>query len=299
MSNRTTVRDVLRAADAVRRRVDRDIPAITTWTVATGRTPVPTAGGLLVPIDLAVDDRQVTELDVLVVCALGTNDPTGILGALMRDEVRALRHSLRERSHQGGEVAAACTGTFVLAEAGLLDRRRATTSWWLADTFQRRYPMVELDMTRMVVRDGLVTTAGAAFAHIDLAMSLVSRVSPQLAEATAAALLIDDRPARSIESALGYLAAADPLVTAFEAWVRQNLERDVGVGDAALALGANRRTLERRVRLRLGTSPYDLIRRLRIERANHLRRTTNLGLGEIAPVVGYRSAAALRAVLKR
>ncbi|GAB1688579.1 GlxA family transcriptional regulator [Krasilnikovia sp. M28-CT-15] len=294
----TTILDVLRAANAARRQVDRNIPDIPVRTVAAERAPVSTAGGLLVPVDLALTDGAVAGLDLLVIPALAADGPASVVDALMREEVRAVRSSLRDWSLEGREVAAACTSTFLLAEAGLLDNRRATTSWWLSETFQNRYPRAELDTSRMVVRDGPVTTAGAAFAHIDLALNLVARVSPQLAEATAAALLIDERPARSVESILGYLTEADRLLSDFESWVRANLERDIGVADAALALGTTRRTLERRVRGRLGMTPYALIRRLRVERADHLLRTTALPLATIAPMVGYRNASTLRALLK-
>jgi transcriptional regulator GlxA family with amidase domain len=298
-SGLTSVLDVLRAANAARRQLDREIPPIVVRTVARSLEAVPTAGGLLVPVDLAFDSDEVATLDVLVIPAIGANTPASVEDALLRPDIRALRTSLRYwAEHTGMEFAAACTGTFVLAESRLLDNRCATTSWWLTGTFRDRYPGVELDMSRMVIRDGPITTAGAAFAHIDLAMSLVSRVSPQLADITAAMLLVDERPARSIESALGYLSSADQIVTDFEAWVRANLDRDIAIIDAALAIGTNRRTLERRTMLRLGTTPYAVVQRLRVERANHLRRTTSLSLDQIAPMVGYRNTASLRRVLK-
>ena len=70
-------------------------------------------------------------------------------------------------------VAAACIGTFVLAESGLLDTHRATTTWWLAPLFRKRYPNVELDESNMIVKSGRFVTAGAALGHLDLALWLI------------------------------------------------------------------------------------------------------------------------------
>jgi hypothetical protein len=167
-----------------------------------------------------MDEAGSSSLDLLVVPALAVNTSAGIVDAMVRDDVRAIRSAIREWAEAGRPLAAACTGTFVLADAGLLDSRLATTSWWLVDDFRRRYPRVALDMSRMVVADGPIVTAGAAFAHIDLAMHIVAGLSPQLADATAALLLFDQRPARSADAAHTYLASTDPLVIDFEAWIR-------------------------------------------------------------------------------
>ncbi|HET6352833.1 GlxA family transcriptional regulator [Streptomyces sp.] len=294
-SGLTTILDVLRTADAARPRVDQNIPPLETLTVATCLDPVHTAGGLTVPVDRTIDDCAAnTDVDLLVVPALAAQSPAMMVDALMREETQAVRATLRLWAAEGRDLAAACTGTFVLAEAGLLDHRHATTSWWLSDIFRHRYPAVELDMSRMVVLDGNIVTAGAAFAHIDLAMSLVARVSPALARETASALLIDERPAESVNAVTHYLSDHDQLTNDFEAWVRANLHCSISVADAALALSTTRRTLERRMRERHGVSPYAFIRALRSERAKHLRATTLLPAADIARQVGYRDAASLR-----
>ncbi|MGH3522182.1 MAG: GlxA family transcriptional regulator [Mycobacterium sp.] len=279
--------------------VDRDIPAITTSVLAATDT-VLTGGGLVVRADRRLDRDDLERLDVLLVLGLGATTAVAVEEAMSRTDVRLLVSLLRERPLPSSlAVAAACTGTFVLAQAGLLDGRRATTSWWLTGTFLRRFPQVELDMGRMVVRSGPVTTAGAAFAHIDLALSFVLEVSAQLASETASFLLIDERPARSVEAALGYLAETDALVADFECYVRLHLDQPFTISHAAMSIGTTRKTLERHMRGRVGVSPHDLVQRLRAERALHLRRTTTMSMEQIAHLVGYRNATTLRALLRQ
>lgn len=294
----TSVLDILRVAELLRPSVDAAIPPVESALIGL-RPTIRTANGFIVESTRDLTDPM-DDLDVLVIPALGAITVPEVEMALSSPEVEELRAVLRSGpASTVARFASACTGSFVLAEAGHLDHVRATTSWWLSGEFARRYPAVELDMTRMVVRSPRTITAGAAFAHIDLAISLVADVSSPLAEATARHLLIDERPSRAIEAALGHLANNDMMVSRFEAWGREHLAEAVTIHQAAEALNVTRRTLERHVRSRTGLTPAQIFQRLRLERARHLRRTTELSMDQIARRVGYASAVTLRRALTR
>jgi len=196
-------------------------------------------------------------------------------------------------------MSAACIGTFVLAESGLLDHQDSTTTWWLAPLFRRRYPSVRLDESRMIVKSGKVVTAGAALSHIDLALWLIRQRSPRLAGLVARYLVVDSRPAQSVYALVDHLTHSDPLVERFERWARASLGTGFSLDQAAAAVGASKRTLARRMRAVLGKSPLSYFQELRVERAVHLLKTTDQSVKTIAARVGYADDLTLRALLRR
>lgn len=255
---------------------------------------VRTGHGLSVPTlpwrELAADPPE-----LVVMPSIGVRSPSAVIDVVRRHP--ALAHV--EQWHASGvAMAAACSGTFFLAEAGVLDGLRATTSWWLAGTFRDRYPRVDLDETRVVVHDN-VTTAGAGYAHLDLALALVNAVSPALAGLTAAYLVAGRRDVQvGVVPTFGRVVAP-ALVVAFERYARAHLHESPTIGDLARAIGTSERTLQRVMADALDTSPTHYLQELRLTHAVHLLATTDLSTSAVAGSVGYHSADALRAVLRR
>ena len=259
------------------------------------RSSVRSAHGLRVPV--AAIGRRTP--DVVVVPAIGFKMPEPLERALARPDVRDAAAALRSWSRREVTTTAACIGTFVLAESGLLDGQRATTTWWLAPMFRRRYPEIALDESNMVVRSGRFVTAGAALGHLDLALFLVRRVSPQLAALAAKYLIVDSRPSQSAYALTDHLVHDDPVVQRFESWARARLARGFSLDEAARAVGASKRTLARHMQSVLGKSPLAYFQSLRVERAVHLLKTGNASVDEIAARVGYADGATLRTLLRR
>jgi len=259
------------------------------------RKAVKTSQGLRVPVH-AVGARTP---DCVVVPAIGFKMPGPLQAALARPDVGDAAAALRQWARRGATVTAACIGTFVLAESGLLGRHQATTTWWLAPLFRKRYPGVELDESNMIVRSGRFVTAGAALGHMDLALYIVRGVSPQLASLTAKYLIVDSRPSQSAYALTDHLIHSDPIVQRFETWARGRLTHGFSLDAAARAVGSSKRTLARRMRSVLGKSPLSYFQSLRVERAVHRLKTGSASVDEVAARVGYTDGATLRALLRR
>lgn len=263
--------------------------------IAGVRKIVKTSQGLTVPLN----SPPWRSPDCVVVPAIGFKMPGPLEEALARPDIGDASDSLRDWSRRGAMMSAACIGTFVLAESGLLDQHHATTTWWLAPLFRKRYPGVLLDESKMIVKSGTIVTAGAALGHVDLALWLVRSVSPTLASLTAKYLIVDSRPSQSAYALTDHLVHADPLVLRFENWARSRLKEAFSLDEAAAAIGASKRTLARRLHSVLGMSPLSYVQSLRVERAVHLLKTTSDNVDEIAEQVGYSEGSILRVLLRR
>jgi transcriptional regulator GlxA family with amidase domain len=234
--------------------------------------------------------------DVAVMPAVGLRPPNEIIGAVSGHGMLPAVSALREG---GTGLAAACSGAFFLAEAGILDGLSATTSWWLGAAFRSRYPKVDLDESRTLAVAGNIITAGAAFAHIDLALSLIQRISPVLSDLTARYLVLGDRPSQAAAAVPAMLASGDPVVAAFEHYIRDRMSQPITIGDAARAIGVSERTLQRATAATLGMSPVRFIQEVRLEHAVYLLRTTSQTPAAIAATIGYADAGTLRSLMRR
>ncbi|PXA84957.1 AraC family transcriptional regulator [Nostoc sp. 3335mG] len=265
-------------------------------TVVGMRRRVRSGLGLTVPVRPVSPDLKP---DWVIVPALKTVTPDTLLPALARPDVRDAVAQVRSWQAEGARVAAACIGTFLIAEAGLLDGREATSTWSLAPLFRQRYPKVHLDETRMLVPSDIGVTAGSAMGHLDLALWLVRQASPELATLVSRYLLADIRSSQAAYIIPNHLAQADPLILRFERWAREHLAQGFSLQEAADALATSPRSLQRKCQAVLGKSPLGYFQDLRVERAQSLVRGSHLCLDAIAAEVGYVDGATLRVLLRQ
>lgn len=227
------------------------------------------------------------EADTVLVPALRPDDPV--------DD--KLVRALRRAAAAGARMASLCTGAFALAEAGVLDGRRATTHWRWADLLQRSYPEVEVDARAIYVDDGALTSAGSA-AGLDLCLHLIRTDHGQQAANTIARNLVI---AAHRDGDQAQYVAADPLteqahwLDELRAWLRSHLHDDITLERLAHAAATSPRTLARRFERDLATTPMRWVATERIAVAKTLLETTDLSLDRISHEAGYYSPATFRA----
>lgn len=292
-SGLSAVLDVLTTANALRADQPGAAPPFLV-TVAGATATIRTGHGLVLATTPIADLGAAP--DLVMTPAVGLRAPGEVV-----DIVRAhpVLEWLRASADTGSALAAACSGTFFLGEAGLLDGVLATTSWWLGPAFRARYPAVRLDERLTIAEQDRVTTAGAAFAHIDLALAVVARQSPELAERVARYLLIGPRPSQAAFAVPAQVASADPVIKAFERWVRDHLDEPLSINEIAARIGLSERALQRATAAVLGMSPLDFVQEIRIDQARFLLRTTQQSPESVALSVGYANVSTLRALVRR
>ena len=196
---------------------------------------------------------------------------------------------------EGAIVAANCTGTFLLAEVGLLDQRSATTSWWLEKRFRQRYPQVRLDTRQLLTEEERLICAGGIPTYQHLALRMVEHFfSPAIATLCAKTLLVD--VSQTAQAPFLTLADAsdhgDSLVAKAQYRLQQDLRKPVTIKALAEALAVSQRTLSRRFHDALGMQPLTYLQNLRIEAAKQRLEITDLNIETILHEVGYCDASA-------
>jgi len=258
------------------------------WTVCApgGPCAVPTETGFDVVVPAGLD--ALAHADTVVVPGIG--DRAWPIGEDALDALRAA-------AARGARVASICTGAFVLAAAGLLDGRRATTHWQYAERLQRAFPAVDVDPDVLFVDEGDVCTSAGVAAGIDLCLHLVRRDhGAELANAVARRIVVaahrEGGQAQFVERPLP--AEPGTGLAATRAWMLERLDAPLTVPDLARHAGYSPRSFARRFVAETGTTPLQWLIARRVVEAQRLLEGTDLGVDEVAARAGFGTAPALR-----
>ncbi|WP_435240701.1 GlxA family transcriptional regulator [Streptomyces cucumeris] len=248
----------------------------------------------------SLDVRAVRPVDVLIVPGFELPPALDVDATLARlaPEVAAIR----AQAASGTAIVSICVGAYLLAEAGLLAGREATTSWLYADRFARRYADVRLRREALVVTDRGVTTTAAFSAMYDFALQLIrEHDGPGVARSTARIALVDD--ARSTQAPYIDPALIPTTGRDFSRGVKRRLDQDLAARYDLSALArefhVSTRTLLRRFGDEAGESPLAYLHKARVRRATHLLEVTDRTVTDIAGEVGYRDTGTFGGIFAR
>ncbi len=251
-----------------------------------GAAAVAVEGGLTVQVPHGLE--RIRRVDTVVV------PPTDRLHAVPPEVFEALR-----RAHaRGCRILSLCTGAFVLAEAGLLNGRRATTHWSECDDLARGYPEVSVDPGVLYVDEGDILTSAGSAASLDLCLHVVRRdygteIATQLARQLVVPPQRDGGQAQFIERPLMTLESSN-LFADTVAWLEQHLDEPLTVGDLAARAAMSPRTFARRFLAATGTTPHQWLQRHRVQLAQRLLEVSDLPIEVVAARSGFCTAANLR-----
>jgi transcriptional regulator GlxA family with amidase domain len=279
-------------------------------------------GGVVdAPFDVQVVGLLGSNVDVAGGIAVGTKRPRGMYDLLIvpglevsqRGQWAArIKHLQRELSFvqktfaNGTPVASVCVGSFLLAEAGLLHGRKATTAWLFAKELATGYPTVQVSQDAVLIEDGAVTTTGAVSSAFDLAIHIVKRqLGARIATATASVALLQNPRVSQLPYVDEALAAPvdasrrDGFSGGVRQWLMHRLAVPYDLEALAQAFHISSRTLLRRVKAETGLSPLALLQHARVDRAKKLLSTTTHSVAQITEDVGYSDVATFSRLFAR
>lgn len=238
---------------------------------------------------MARDLRAASRADTLIIA--GGEGVPGAIGC-----PRTLGF-VRAAERRGIRIASVCSGSYLLAEAGLLEGRRATTHWGRTRDFLRRYPNVKLEPDQIFVRDGAIWSSAGISAGIDLALAIIAEdFGDKVAQDTARQLVVYHRRAggQSQFSSLLELQAPTGRFGALMGWVREHLDERLTVDTLADRAGMSARHFTRAFIAETGTTPSKAVERLRIEAAKTRVQAGGESIEQVARTTGFRDPERMR-----
>jgi transcriptional regulator GlxA family with amidase domain len=267
-------------------RSDEGLPVYDFRVCAVEPPPLSTEGGFTIDTPHGIAD--LAGADLIAIPAWGMDHlPPAELCEALRDAVA-----------RGARVMSVCTGAFVLAAAGLLDGRRATTHWHHAAELQARYPNVDVDANVLYVDEGSVLTSAGSASGIDLCLHIVRQEhGAAVANAVARRMVVpphrDGGQAQYIEAPMVEHDRGDDLAVVLD-WAQANLNRPFGVDHLARRANMSLRTFHRRFTATTGTAPHRWLTAQRVALAQRLLEETELEVERVAEEAGFGTAATLR-----
>jgi transcriptional regulator GlxA family with amidase domain len=260
--------------------------------------PVQTASGQIVAVDGPINARA--PADAVIVTGPFIARIERFFDQL--DRLGPLFAALRRQHERGALLASYCTGSFILAEAGLLDGGVATTHWAKAKAFAKRYPQVDLRVSEILTEQNHILCSGAVTTSLTLALRLVEKFAgPQIAAATGKMMLIDtNRISQSSYASLPRRAShSDALVTRAQHWMEKSLAEGFSLAELARHLAVSERTLNRRFKLATGEAPLHYLQSLRVDVAKRLLESKDLNVDAVSARVGYSDLSTFRRLFRR
>lgn len=260
-------------------------------------TAVRCSNGYSIPADGRLEDIEATDIVYLCAFAIATRQEVNA----MLEYTEVLTPWLSQQGPRQATLATSCSGSFPLAQAGLLNGKQATTAWWLSKYFTEHFPKVHFDPDAICsVADNILCGAGTT-SYQDVCLAIVERYAGKhFARLTAKYLMIDNqRRSQTPYAILSLIENDDRVVAKAEGWIRNNLARDFRIDEVADFVAVSPRTLIRRFQNSLSETPQSFTQKLRIEKCKTLLETTQLRFGEIVQRCGYNDESAFRRLFKR